>query len=206
MLEKRIYHSDQKLGSKWKPILVGSNVNRYDVSYEKFQYIKYGANLMYASNENKMIAEKILLRQTSDKIRACIEKRSFYCQNSLFIISSPNLNLSFLLGLLNSKLFDFLYQSENPQKGKVFAEIKPSVIKALPIKIIDQANQSVHDKILHQVDTMLELKKQLQSTRTPAAQQQLENRIAYTDKKIDELVYELYGLNEEEIGIIEGAV
>ena len=33
---------------------------------------------------------------------------------------------------------------------------------------------------------------------------QLKARISYTDKKIDQLVYQLYELNEEEIKIVEG--
>ncbi len=38
----------------------------------------------------------------------------------------------------------------------------------------------------------------------PQQQEQLKQRIAFTDKKIDALVYELYGLSEEEIKIVEG--
>jgi len=33
---------------------------------------------------------------------------------------------------------------------------------------------------------------------------QLKQRIAFTDKKIDALVYALYGLSEEEVKIVEG--
>lgn len=41
--------------------------------------------------------------------------------------------------------------------------------------------------------------KQFDSEREP-----IERQIAATDKKIDALVYELYGLTEEEIKIVEG--
>jgi hypothetical protein len=37
----------------------------------------------------------------------------------------------------------------------------------------------------------------------PYQQEQLKQRIAFTDKKIDALVYALYGLSEEEISVIE---
>ena len=40
----------------------------------------------------------------------------------------------------------------------------------------------------------------------PQQQEQLKQRIAFTHKKIDALVYELYGLSEEEIKIVEGAI
>ena len=51
---------------------------------------------------------------------------------------------------------------------------------------------------------MLSLHKQLPQTRTPHEQTALRRQIAAKDRQIDALVYELYGLTEEEIAIVEG--
>jgi hypothetical protein len=51
---------------------------------------------------------------------------------------------------------------------------------------------------------MLQLQQQKQQTSLATQREQLEQRIQYTDAKIDKLVYELYGLTEEEIKIAEG--
>jgi len=51
---------------------------------------------------------------------------------------------------------------------------------------------------------MLSLHKQLPETGTPHEKTALERQIEATDGQIDALVYELYGLTEEEIGIVEG--
>ncbi|MBN1452744.1 MAG: hypothetical protein JW963_17135 [Anaerolineales bacterium] len=48
---------------------------------------------------------------------------------------------------------------------------------------------------------MLALHKQQPST--PGEKEMLKREIAATDRQIDELVYELYGLTEEEIKIVE---
>jgi hypothetical protein len=88
---------------------------------------------MYPSNEELMRGAKILMRQTSDTLRCCYDEKGYYCQNSVFIVHSHTVNLKYLLALLNSKLLNFVYKCGNPQTGKVFAEIKPSVIKSLPI-------------------------------------------------------------------------
>jgi hypothetical protein len=53
------------------------------------------------------------------------------------------------------------------------------------------------------VDRMLSLHKQLQEARTPQDEIALQRQIEATDWQIDALVYELYGLTEEEIGIVE---
>ena len=54
------------------------------------------------------------------------------------------------------------------------------------------------------VGTMLKLHKELPKTKTPHEQESLQRTIAATDKQIDQLVYELYGLAEEEIEAVEG--
>jgi hypothetical protein len=52
---------------------------------------------------------------------------------------------------------------------------------------------------------MLELHKQKHAAASDAARQRIEREIHVTDEKIDALVYELYGLTDEEIRIVEGS-
>ena len=53
------------------------------------------------------------------------------------------------------------------------------------------------------VSTLVELKQKLTSNKTPQEKTALERQIEATDKQIDQLVYQLYGLTEEEIKIVE---
>ena len=52
------------------------------------------------------------------------------------------------------------------------------------------------------VERMLSLHKQ--SPKTPQEQEMVKREIESTDRQIDQLVYELYGLSEDEINIVEG--
>ena len=161
---------------------------------------------MYPSNQSLMVSPKILMRQTSDTLRCCYDNDGFYCQNSVFIVHSTNVPLKLLLALLNSRLMGFIYKLNNPQTGKVFAEIKPSVIKELPIFDITKADayqKSVCDKIVMMVERMLTLHKQVSTASTPHEQEGLKRQIEATDRQIDKLVYGLYGLTDEEIKFVE---
>jgi hypothetical protein len=78
----------------------------------------------------------------------------------------------------------------------------------------------MRDKIVSLVERMLALHRQTPSAsgtspkfqntefrgggRTPQEQEMVKREIEATDKQIDHLVYELYGLTEEEISIVEG--
>jgi len=61
-----------------------------------------------------------------------------------------------------------------------------------------------HDRMVSLVDQMLSLHKRIHEARTPHEQTALQRQIEATDGQIDALVYELYGLIEEEIKIVEG--
>lgn len=101
------------------------------------------------------------------------------------IALSKQYDLKFLQGVLNSKLIAF-YVKELLHDGLHFY---PEHQKQLPIPKITESNQNIADSIIALVDEILSLKslslKVLQS-------------------RINALVYTLYGLNNEEIQIIEG--
>ncbi len=73
-----------------------------------------------------------------------------------------------------------------------------------PINFGDTADKFRHDRMVDLVNSMLDLHKQLPTAKTEHEKTLLQRQIDATDKQIDELVYELYGLTEEEIKIVEG--
>jgi hypothetical protein len=208
MIQQRVYHASVKRGKEWKPLVVGSDVDRYRISWPGNRFIKYGKWLMYPSHQTLMERPKILMRQTSSTIRACLDEAGHFCQNSLFIVHSDQMDLRLLLGLLNSTLLGFAYQMGNPQTGKTFAEIKPSVIKQLPILTPNadrSASSSSWKNLRELVDSMLQAHQTLAAAKTHHDKNLIQRQIDATDKQIDQLVYELYGLTEKEIRIVEEA-
>ena len=68
---------------------------------------------------------------------------------------------------------------------------------------LDDINQKViHNKITNTILNIFKLNAQINTTKLETQRQQIQRTIDHTEKKIDELVYGLYGLNEEEIEII----
>jgi len=80
-------------------------------------------------------------------------------------------------------------------------------VSQLPIRTIDfsdPTDKAHHDRMVALVTQMLDLNKKVQDTRLEQEKTQLSRQIAATDGAIDKLVYELYGLTEEEIAVVEG--
>jgi len=72
------------------------------------------------------------------------------------------------------------------------------------INFADPSDVTRHDRMVALVTQMLDLNKRLQDARLEQEKTQLSRQIAATDGSIDKLVYELYGLTEEEIKVVEG--
>lgn len=112
----------------------------------------------------------------------------------------------FVLGLLNSKMMNWYYQTLNPEVGEALAEVKKTNVEKLPIANLNKTNPADlkrYNLMVGLVENMLALHKQLAAAHTPHEKDLLQRQIASTDRQIDALVYELYGLTEEEIKIVE---
>jgi hypothetical protein len=113
----------------------------------------------------------------------------------------------FVIGILNSKLsFWFLQQISNVFRGGWITCTK-QYFGELPIIRLDlkkPADKARHDKLVALVDKMLGLMPKLRAATSEAEKATLQNAVTATDQQIDALVYELYGLTEEEIKLVEG--
>jgi adenine-specific DNA-methyltransferase len=118
------------------------------------------------------------------------------------------LNPKYVLALLNSPLlFWKLRRTSNIFRGGWITCTK-QYFGELPIRTIDftkPEEKQMHDELVALVDRMLELHKQLNKTAFASEKEPIERQIAATDKKIDLLVYKLYGLTQGEIKILEEA-
>ena len=71
------------------------------------------------------------------------------------------------------------------------------------IDFSNPSEKAQHDKLVALVDSMLELQKKHHEARMERDKELYERQIKIVDTQIDRLVYELYGLTEEEIEIVE---
>jgi len=113
----------------------------------------------------------------------------------------------FVLGILNSKLsFWFLRQISNVFRGGWITCTK-QYFGELPIVRMDlknRADKTSHDKLVALVDKMLGLMPKLRAATSDSERAVLQNAVTATDQQIDALVYDLYGLTEDEIKLVEG--
>jgi len=262
ILDLKPYTSEFKIDDSFSPLIGGSSFNKYQLLWNNDYWIKYGEWLAAPRNIDIFEAkEKLIFRQTSDKIIGMYITDGFVMRNNTHIllnINSMDVSIKFVLSLLNSQLINFYYQLINPEKGEALAEVKAFHLENLPIKNIPLEQQQ---PFIEKADQMLSLNKELQEisgkfqrnlqrefsleklskkleswfdfsyddflkelkklkvdlTLSQKAEWEdyflqektkaldCQSNIQSTDKEIDQMVYELYGLSEEEIGVVKNS-
>ena len=189
-----------------KPLLFGEDVGRYSVKFRK-NWVNYKSEEMMAleierrgegvrpglwMREPRIFERpKILTRQTADEIIAAYDEENFYYANTLHgtAIIDRAYHPHYVLGILNSKITTWYYRSNTDEEGKVFAQIKIELLRKLPIPKTDRDQQR---PVIQLVGKILAAKQRDAGADTMAL-----------EREIDQLVYKLYGLTEEEIRIVE---
>ena len=176
------YISNTRHNDLWKEILLGKDVHRYSYKYSG-SYVKFvPKELKSNANIDYYLRDKILMRRTGNSIIACADFNKFIALKNLYLIIPNDAKLLPLILLqLNSKLFDFIHKSLTTGENKAFAQFPAHYVETLPCRI---------DNALIEKSKML-------------LQQRESNENA--ENQIDQLVYQLYELTEEEIKIIENA-
>ncbi len=213
-MKMRPFSTIGKCPHGWRPLYRGEDISRYEIAPPR-EFVNYGPWLAAPRSPDLFVSPKLLMRRTDDRLLASIDKDSALCVNSCHVIklnrSSPTqLSELYVLGLLNSKLLQRVFELQNPQMvEKVFAEIKVIYVERLPIRRIDMnnsADKARHDRMVGLVERMLDLHKQLAGAKTDYAKTNLQRQIDATDVQIDKLVYELYGLTEDEVRVVERTI
>jgi hypothetical protein len=211
----RVFHSTCKVDDTYRRYLNGFDVRRYNLVWSG-QYLSYGEWLAEPRESVPFNGERLLVRQIPSKppylINAVFTDREFYNDINSMVIFSPaeGISLKYLLGLMNSRLLSVWFQKTYDKlQRNIFPQFKVKELSLFPIRELDTSNSSdkvKYDQLVNLVEQMLKLHVQLNKARTPNDKTTLQRQIEATDRQIDQLVYELYELTDDEIEIVEEAL
>jgi len=195
-----------------KRLLRRSDFGRYSIEF-KGEFVWYVPDQMRKhritarpGGRERFEMPKILVQDIGKRLVATLDDDYFYVKDALMLHQKENgLDLKFVLAIINSKLLNYWYA----QKFRTLSVAKNAILQ-LPIHRINFDNpdeKKRHDNLLALVDKMLELNKRLAPIRDTYCNErdELLREINHTDYEIDNLVYDLYGLTEEERKIVEGS-
>lgn len=131
--------------------------------------------------------QKIIWAEIATHSQFTLDADNLYLDTTGFMMQSKSKSL---LGILNSKLWTFMFSSISSEIRGGFYRWKRQYMEVMPLPESFEENEELESL----VDQVLAAKKQNSEADTTEL-----------ESEIDQLVYELYGLSEEEIGVVEGS-
>lgn len=192
-------------------LLRGKDVARYNYQWAN-KWIWYRPDLMMKKvgagprKLENILRDKIVIKDVAMEVVATFDDQKYLTNDTLNLIYEvSNYDLKFILVLLNSKFVNKWFKT-NFQAG---LHIKVNQLENIPIPKIDFSNKkekAKHDELVNLADKMLTLNNELKEFDPILYKEDYEEKkkeIEKTDQEIDQKVYQLYGLTEEEIKVIE---
>ena len=168
--------------------LTGSNVEKY--CYKTVSYIEQDVVDEFQKDALFYKGKRLLIRETGSYLTIVYLDEDIFCNRSLYstIIKDNSFNVQYVVGILNSKLIQYYYQQKFKAETDLFPKIRIKQAKQLPIPT---ASLELQSAIADLVDKIINAKKIGLSTEK-------------IEREIDKIVYDLFGLTEEEIRVVEG--
>jgi very-short-patch-repair endonuclease len=192
-IDNNIFISNELIDKNYMPF-ISQGIKRYYYE-EKNEFINYGPWLAEPRDLRFFQSKKIVLREIiNPRIFGCLIEYPCVIKNISAVIIEKNteFTLEFLLGLINSKLMTYHIFEQTPKSSnKSYPSFNSRLLKSIPIRI---DNKLLIEQIAQLAIKIHQLKKENPTADTTELEAQ-----------IDQLVYQLYELTEEEIAIVEGS-
>ncbi|MBT4783937.1 MAG: N-6 DNA methylase [Candidatus Marinimicrobia bacterium] len=200
LIEERQFHAPIKINKLYKPIIAGKRVKKYIIENKIDEYLKYGDWLGSPRKEKFFIVPRVIVRQiVSGKDMSIYAGYTtlplYHTQIGFSIIpkNDSNISVKLLLALINSSIIRFYHKFKFLDfEKKTFQKLLIENCKQFPLPIFTKTSKK---KIVLIIDQILTLKKNNPQAETTAL-----------EVEIDQLLYKLYGLTDEEIQIVEESV
>lgn len=202
IMEDKPYTAINKKNSTFRIMYRGGDIARYVTPSKTDEWLSYGEWLAAPRNPDLFNKPRLIFQSIRNPklkrrlIGTYVDDKSVNNNSITNIINlESKYSLKYFLGILNSELMNWYFSiSYN------IVNIDPRYLKMVPIQI----DRITHDKLVALVEKMLALHQQLAAAKTPQDTTQLQRQIDAADKQIDQLVYQLYGLTDDEIALVEG--
>ena len=212
-VKNHVFDRDKRQDSASFRYLQGGDVCRYQLKWSGM-WMQYGPWLAQPREFSMFTRPRVLLREITAPFPRCLHAvftdEAFLSNKSVLTVLHSNDDreaLFALVGILNSKFTSHYYkQAAVKSSRRIFPKVVTKNLREFPFPKDPKATNTHTYKTLGSLtQTATELHGQLPLARTAHSAKVIERQIAATDRKIDQLVYELYGLTDDDIRVVEEA-
>lgn len=170
------------------PLIRGNLISSYKLLEEPSEYCPIQADKRGHWNKERVIFQEVSNQQQKRRIKAILQKNEVLCGHTTnyCFAKDDNYNNYEILGLLNSKLINYYFSYFNNTNHVPIGEVKKVPVPDISIK--------QKEKFISLINLMLDMQNNKEI---------VQQKIDILNNQIDQLIYKLYDLTEEEIKIVE---
>ena len=185
--KKNYYSNHETKGSL--PMWRGNNIGKYYPQSTPIEYCNISVSNSNYYSKRRIVMQEVSNQNQEFRTKAIISPPNYICGHSTNSLTPllENTDLEYYLGIINSKAFNYYYDYFSYTN-----HITVSGISQIPIpKLLGEEAFNI-ESIVSKIINMKEMK--------------IKDGIEELERKIDQIVYHLYGLNDSEIKIIEKGI
>jgi hypothetical protein len=208
IVTRRLFHSDRRVDDTYKKELLGSDVQPYIVSWNGSSWVSYGPWLAHAVDERFFRGPRLLVQKIRNPALArrlvvgLIDDDEAYPAGVLLngIPRAGHESAIWpVMALLNSRLLNFWYRC-----SILDVSIRVVDLKSVPVRMPESSDML--QEVISKSQRLATMARHLKDGVTSHEHDLLTREHAALIAGIDDLVYDLYGLSEAEVGLVEEVV
>ncbi len=204
--DKNTFVKESPLSEEWEPCYTGKDIQRYYLSNAKLYFLNNPQKVKAGGSWNMDIhhSKKIVIRQIgAPEPVVAYDDYGYATLNTMYsvVLLNTSYSIFYVLAILNSKLLKEYWLATYSDNKELFPKIKGYQLKELPIPTATPAEQ---EPLIKLANAMMKTKTQLANAMSDSDKRMIEQKIDLIDRQINNTVYKLYGLNDDEIRVVEG--
>jgi hypothetical protein len=207
--DRKKYFATQQVTKDHVPIITGSDVLRY-LTKNPGEFVLFKRPEAAGGcwdPEVHFAQHKLVVRQICETPTASIASSPIAVTANVFTVRGDTLeNEHYLLGIINSRLTEFFWRTMFTDFKDSFPQVTIFSLEQVPICVLDMSKpneRTRHSRMVKLVEQMLSAQKQMAGAQSDKDKNFFSNKCESLDRQIDQLVYELYSLTEDEINIVK---
>jgi adenine-specific DNA-methyltransferase len=177
--------------------------------------VEKGKHSIYALHRAR--EERIFLKEkkligviTEDEIVLALDEQQTFVTDGLYTFGViADVDIRYVMGILNSRLFVFLYRLLALESGRVLAQVKPTLLGQLPIRLIDFSKpkeKAAHDQLVWLVQQRIDLQVKRNVPKTPQEKVSFDRQLLSNEAQINKAVDDLYGVQLDDYALQEALI
>jgi hypothetical protein len=193
--------------AKTVPLVEGKSIKKYYISPPK-KFLLWNKSKIHRTRPDYLwkTGKKIVIQRISggsNPLTSALDTKkykTFASVNNLLLKQEFNLYYQFILSLLNSRVLNWYYANNFSNYSELTVNISKTYLEQLPIPKLLEIDRKTISRVTEIVDSIQTVTQEEGYLNNPAKQ----TKVKELENQVDQMVYRLYGLNDEEIAIVEG--